>query len=255
MILYTESMHYFYTLFFFIFGSLLGSFSNVVVLRMAISKSVIFPPSACPKCDHQLHAIDLVPIFSWLSLRGKCRYCKAPISIQYPLVESFMAIIISFSFYKTGLDLQFIWLASSMAIWFVVSTIFVREEVLRHQPFIWAILYSLLLKYLIIGKAVFNSSLIITVVISLLVGYVAYIKKKKIVEFTRWSCLAFLPLFYFHFNFVTAFFLLLVLGLLEENTEKAYNQAKWVFYSIQLVGIILNIYLTNFIVTFTQISN
>lgn len=255
MILYTESMHYFYTLFFFIFGSLLGSFSNVVVLRMAISKSVIFPPSACPKCDHQLHAIDLVPIFSWLSLRGKCRYCKAPISIQYPLVESFMAIIVCFSFYKTGPELQFICLASGMAIWFIISTIFIRCEVLKHQPFIWAIFYSLLLKYLVIGKDVFNNNFFIALIISIFVGYIAYYKSNKnLVEFTRWGCLAFLPLFYLHFNIITAFLLLLVLGLLEENTEKSNNQAKWVFYSIQLIGIILNICLTDSIVTFTQIS-
>ena len=143
--IYTESMHWFLTVFFFIFGSLLGSFSNVVVLRMAISRSVIFPPSACPKCNHQLHAKDLVPIFSWLFLRGKCRYCKEPISIQYPLVESFMAIILCFSFFKTGPGLPFICLASGMAIWFVVSTIFIRGEVLKHQPFFWAIVYSIFL--------------------------------------------------------------------------------------------------------------
>ena len=250
--LYTESIHYFYTLFFFIFGSLLGSFSNVVVLRMAISKSVIFPPSACPKCDHQLHAIDLVPIFSWLSLRGKCRYCKAPISIQYPLVESFMAIILCFSFFKTGPSLDFICLASGMAIWFVVSTIFVREEVLKHQPFIWAILYSILLKYLIIGKALFNNSLLIGLFIALIVGCVAYIKSKKIVEFTRWFCLAFLPLFYLKINILILFLYLVILGLLEENNIKANSQAKWLFYSVQLIGILIYIALTRSSIVFMQ---
>lgn len=71
-----------------IFGLLVGSFSNVLIWRLPRGESVAFPPSHCPKCDHQLQAIDLVPVFSWLSLGGKCRYCKAPINPRYPIVEA-----------------------------------------------------------------------------------------------------------------------------------------------------------------------
>ncbi len=239
---YTESMHLFYTIFFFIFGSLLGSFSNVVVLRMAISKSVIFPPSACPKCDHQLHAIDLVPIFSWLFLRGKCRYCKAPISVQYPLVESFMAIIICFSFYRTGPGLDLICLASGMAIWFIVSTIFIRNEVLRHQPFIWAVVYTIILKYLISGKAMFNNDFIIVLVASIIVGLASCIKNNN-VDFTRWFCLAFLPLIYLPKEFLPYLAGIFILISIIYNISKA-NRKKtmWLFYIAQLVFILLNIY-------------
>lgn len=244
--LYTEQLHWFLTLFFFIFGSLLGSFSNVVVLRMAIKRSVIFPPSACPKCNHQLHAIDLVPIFSWLFLRGKCRYCSVPISVQYPLVESFMAIIIALSFYKTGLSnsgLPFICLSSSMAIWFVVSTIFVREEVLKHQPFIWAVVYSLLLRYLIVGKNLFflDNNFVYAIIAFLFVGIRVGIKKKSLIEFTRWGCLAFLTFFYSGFRIWFIVFYLVILGLFEENSEKSLFQAKWVFYIMQLICILQRI--------------
>lgn len=71
-----------------IFGLLVGSFSNVLIWRLPRRENIAFPPSHCPKCDHQLHAIDLVPVFSWLSLGGKCRYCRAPINPRYPIVES-----------------------------------------------------------------------------------------------------------------------------------------------------------------------
>lgn len=71
-----------------IFGLLVGSFSNVLIWRLPRRESIAFPPSHCPKCGHQLHAIDLVPVFSWLSLGGKCRYCKAPINPRYPIVEA-----------------------------------------------------------------------------------------------------------------------------------------------------------------------
>ena len=71
-----------------IFGLLVGSFSNVLIWRLPRRENIVFPPSHCPKCDHQLHSIDLVPVFSWLSLGGKCRYCKAPINPRYPIVEA-----------------------------------------------------------------------------------------------------------------------------------------------------------------------
>ena len=240
--IYTESMHWFLTVFFFIFGSLLGSFSNVVVLRMAISRSVIFPPSACPKCNHQLHAKDLVPIFSWLFLRGKCRYCKEPISIQYPLVESFMAIILCFSFFKTGPGLPFICLASGMAIWFVVSTIFIRGEVLKHQPFFWAIVYSIFLKYFLAEKNIFDINFLLIIGLAVLVGLIASIRNSW-VEFTRWSCLAFLPFLYLPPNiypYIAAVSLLLASF---NFSKKQSNKVKWILYFIQLTGILTNIYL------------
>ncbi len=241
---YTESMQWFFTVFFFVFGSLLGSFSNVVVLRMAISKSVIFPPSACPKCNHQLHAIDLVPIFSWLSLRGKCRYCKEPISIQYPLVESFMAIIISFSFYKIGFpNLAFICLASSMAIWFIISTIFIREEVLKHQPFIWAIVYSLVLKYFFAGKEYLNTNLLIFAGIAILIGIIASIKN-NLVEFTRWSCLSFLSLLWLPAQYYIYTASILILLTLLSHIKTKNRIIKWLYFSFQLIGILINIYFT-----------
>jgi leader peptidase (prepilin peptidase)/N-methyltransferase len=69
------------------FGSLIGSFLNVVVFRVPRGRSVVSPPSACPGCGHEIRAIDNVPVISWLVLRGRCRECHAPISVRYPLVE------------------------------------------------------------------------------------------------------------------------------------------------------------------------
>ncbi|MGM0598181.1 MAG: prepilin peptidase [Candidatus Rifleibacteriota bacterium] len=140
-----ELLHNFLSFFFFVFGGLLGSFSNVVVLRMSQGTSVIFPPSSCPKCKHQLHAADLIPVLSWLFLRGKCRYCSANISKQYPVVEFAMACIIGLSFFKTGLNYEFISLAGKSAIWLVATVIFVRREVLKSGPYLWPALFFFLL--------------------------------------------------------------------------------------------------------------
>ena len=70
-----------------VFGTLIGSFLNVVVYRVPRSLSVVSPPSACPSCGHPIRSRDNIPVLSWLALRGKCRDCKAPISPRYPLVE------------------------------------------------------------------------------------------------------------------------------------------------------------------------
>ncbi len=70
-----------------VLGLAVGSFLNVVIHRLPKGESILFPPSRCPACGHRLGAIDLVPILSYLALRGRCRYCQAPISPRYPLVE------------------------------------------------------------------------------------------------------------------------------------------------------------------------
>lgn len=64
-----------------------GSFLNVVGYRLVRSQSVMWPRSACPHCNHTLPWYDLIPLFSWLLLRGKCRFCNNPISIFYPCIE------------------------------------------------------------------------------------------------------------------------------------------------------------------------
>ena len=74
------------TIFFFIIGLVFGSFGNVLIERLPKNKK-INGKSKCPKCNHTIKALDLIPVLSFFLLGGKCRYCKAAISIQYPLVE------------------------------------------------------------------------------------------------------------------------------------------------------------------------
>ena len=71
----------------FLYGIIIGSFLNVCIYRMPKGESVVTVGSHCMNCKHPLKWYDLFPVFSYLALRGKCRYCGAKISIQYPLVE------------------------------------------------------------------------------------------------------------------------------------------------------------------------
>jgi len=69
-------------------GLIVGSFANVCVHRIPLGQSVVTPPSRCPACEALVRAFDNVPILSWLWLRGRCRSCRTPISLRYPLVEA-----------------------------------------------------------------------------------------------------------------------------------------------------------------------
>jgi leader peptidase (prepilin peptidase)/N-methyltransferase len=72
-------------------GACVGSFLNVVILRVPKGMSIVTPPSACPGCGHRLAFYDNIPILGWFFLGGKCRYCKNPISFQYPMIEAMTA--------------------------------------------------------------------------------------------------------------------------------------------------------------------
>jgi len=77
----------------FLLGASIGSFINVVVYRLPAGLSILYPPSRCPHCLNQLKAYDNVPVFGWLWLRGRCRYCKNKISSRYPIVEAATGLI------------------------------------------------------------------------------------------------------------------------------------------------------------------
>lgn len=71
----------------FIFGITIGSFLNVCIYRIPLGESIVTAPSHCMTCGRKLKWYDMVPVFSWLVLGGKCRNCKSKISVQYPIIE------------------------------------------------------------------------------------------------------------------------------------------------------------------------
>ncbi len=107
-----------------IFGALVGSFLNVVILRLPKEGgSIVFPPSHCPQCQALIRWYDNIPIVSFLLLFGRCRHCRQKISWQYPAVELMMALL-SFALYRSfGLSpaflVYFIFCAALLAIIFI----------------------------------------------------------------------------------------------------------------------------------------
>ena len=93
---------------FFIVGTCLGSFYNVLGLRVPNKESIIKPRSHCPNCGHTLSFLEMIPIISYLFLRGKCKNCKESISPLYPFNELFCGILFAVSFYSWGFSLELI---------------------------------------------------------------------------------------------------------------------------------------------------
>ena len=92
-----------FALIIFVLGASIGSFLNVVVYRLPAKLSVLWPPSRCPQCLHQLRLSENVPVFGWLWLRGRCKHCRSPISARYPIVEAAAGLMFLLVFWRFGL--------------------------------------------------------------------------------------------------------------------------------------------------------
>ena len=90
----------------FALGASVGSFLNVVIYRVPAGLSILRPPSRCPHCLHRLGKGENVPVLGWLWLKGRCRHCKAPISVRYPLVEASTGVLFLLVFGMFGVSVQ-----------------------------------------------------------------------------------------------------------------------------------------------------
>jgi leader peptidase (prepilin peptidase)/N-methyltransferase len=90
------------------FGLVVGSFLNVVIHRVPLRQSIVWPSSQCPKCGAPIKSFDNIPLLSYLLLRGKCRECRARISPRYPLVEGLTGLLFGLAAYEFGFSLALV---------------------------------------------------------------------------------------------------------------------------------------------------
>lgn len=127
-------MFLFVVIFLFLFGLAFGSFLNAWVYRTRVAQSIAKGRSLCPQCKHQLHWPDLIPVLSFLFLRGKCRYCHKKISLQYPVVEFVTGILFVLVFILQGSNLGVL-LFRDLAIVFFLEFIFLYDLLYGEIPF------------------------------------------------------------------------------------------------------------------------
>lgn len=122
-------------IFIFIIGLLLGSFYNVVGIRLLNKESIVFPRSHCQKCNHTLAWYENIPVISYIFLMGKCKSCGQKISSIYPIMELLTGILFLFSYYLFGIGYNFyiaIVLSSLVVLIFITDTkhMIILDEVL-----------------------------------------------------------------------------------------------------------------------------
>lgn len=90
----------------FLYGIVIGSFLNVLIYRIPKKENLVTTRSHCMSCGYQLRWFDLIPLFSYLALGGKCRKCKAKLSVQYPLIEGLNGVLYLVIFARFGLSID-----------------------------------------------------------------------------------------------------------------------------------------------------
>lgn len=90
----------------FLYGIIIGSFLNVCIYRLPQKENIVTTRSHCMSCGYQLSWYDLIPVFSWLMLRGRCRKCGAKISVQYPLIEMLNGVLYLWAFIHFGFSIE-----------------------------------------------------------------------------------------------------------------------------------------------------
>lgn len=115
---------------FVLLGLLFGSFLNVVINRVPKGESIVFPSSHCPKCMHKLSPLDNIPVLSYVMLKGRCRYCKTRISLQYPIIEILNGVIFGYLYTRTGLSIQLLFDVLLAMLFICVVMIDLKHEII-----------------------------------------------------------------------------------------------------------------------------
>jgi leader peptidase (prepilin peptidase) / N-methyltransferase len=135
-----------------VLGAMIGSFLNVVIHRVPLEQSIVLPSSACPSCRTPLRAYDNIPILSFLILGGRCRTCREPISIRYPIVEALTAILFVLVTIHDGVsfalpfDLAFV--AALVALIFIDAEHMILPNVITYPGIVFALIMRLTVPYL-----------------------------------------------------------------------------------------------------------
>jgi len=151
-----------------ILGLVIGSFLNVCIYRIPREESIAYPPSHCGNCNRKLKPLDLFPIFSYVFLKGKCRYCKDKISIRYPLIESLNGILYLIIYIKFGLTILSLKYCILASVLIVIGVIDFETQFVYTSTTIFAGLVGVIF---IIAQALSNKAVSIDFIFGGLIGF------------------------------------------------------------------------------------
>jgi len=141
-------MQILYLIIFFIFGLLIGSFLTVVGMRLPLKENFITNRSYCDKCHHSLSLLDMIPIISYLSLRGRCRYCKAKINSLSSYMEFFTGVLFSLALYAFGFSYELLTALGIISLLIIVSVSDISYYIIPDELLIFASGYFIIIECL-----------------------------------------------------------------------------------------------------------
>ena len=143
----------------FVLGLVFGSFYNVVGYRLANNMSIVFPASHCTKCNHKLRFYELIPVISYLFLKGRCKVCKERISPFYPFFELLTGVLFLLSYLKFGLTLDFLIAITFISVLIIISISDVKYFIIPDEVLITGvilIIIELVIKTFVNDLTIFN---------------------------------------------------------------------------------------------------
>lgn len=156
----------------FMIGLVFGSFYNVVGYRLPNNMSIVFPSSRCTNCNHKLRFYELIPVISYIFLRGKCKICKKRISIFYPFFELLTAILFLLSYLTFGLTFKFIIAITFISVLIIISISDIKYYIIPDEVLLVGVI--LILIELIINAIINDIGIFKGIVMPLLNGAGAF---------------------------------------------------------------------------------
>ncbi|NIO15984.1 MAG: prepilin peptidase [Deltaproteobacteria bacterium] len=140
------------SLFFFLLGTVMGSFYNVIIHRLPEGRSIVRPPSSCPSCESKIQARDNVPILSYLLLKGRCRNCGVRISSRYPFVELCTGLIFFLAYRFDGITFLLLRDLLFYSILFVVTFIDIDKRIIPDTLSLGGLVAGFFIVSFLLGK-------------------------------------------------------------------------------------------------------
>lgn len=150
-------MEGFIYLYIFFIGACLGSFYNVVGLRISQDKSIVRPRSSCPNCGHELSFWELIPVLNYFLLVGKCRECKSRISTKYLIFEILTGLLFIYSYYMFGFNLELIVALTFISLFIIISVSDLEYMLIEDVVVLFFLVLILIERYFITIPLTFNT--------------------------------------------------------------------------------------------------
>ncbi len=128
----------------FLIGLFIGSFFNVCIYRIPTEQSIVFPPSHCTSCGHRLKVLDLIPVISYMFLKGKCRYCGSRISVQYPLIEFLTGALYLVLYLHFGLTWQLLIGIVLVSLLLIITVIDIKHMIIPDELVVFGLVSAVI---------------------------------------------------------------------------------------------------------------